>query len=146
MTEGVAFGFTGTQQTLPVAQAEALGGVLGGLEHDGYIWMHNGDCIGADAFAAKLWRELGGHIWLHPPGISTKRAFFLLNMSDRSENPKPYRERNQDIVDSGELLVACPKEMWEELRSGTWMTVRMARKKGLPIIFVWPDGTVTKEA
>lgn len=139
---GKDFGFTGTQQPLSIAQAEALGGVLGGLEHDGYVWMHNGDCIGADAFAAGLWRDIGGMLHGHPPDIEWKRARFPF---DAKWEPKTYRERNADIVLCSDILVACPKTMEEELRSGTWMTIRMARKSKVPIVIVWPDGSVTKE-
>jgi hypothetical protein len=58
--------------------------------------------------------------------------------------PKPYLERNRDIVDSTELLIACPKDMTES-SGGTWATVRYARKQKKPIVVVWPDGSVTEE-
>jgi hypothetical protein len=137
------FGFTGSQIRPGPRQCAALGGVLGGLGHDGFIWMHNGDCVGSDDFAGRLWKETFGHrIHLHPPIISTKRAFLPC---DLDEIPKDYRERNQDIVNASELLVATPKEMHEELRSGTWMTIRMARRRGIPRTIVWPDGSITVE-
>jgi hypothetical protein len=28
---------------------------------------------------------------------------------------------------------------------GTWATVRYARKAGLPIAIIWPDGEITRE-
>jgi hypothetical protein len=45
-----------------------------------------------------------------------------------------------DIVVESELLIATPKEVKEQLRSGTWATVRRARKVGIPIILITPDG------
>jgi hypothetical protein len=42
------------------------------------------------------------------------------------------------------MLAACPKGP-EERRSGTWATVRYARKTGKPVVIFWPDGTVTEE-
>jgi hypothetical protein len=60
--------------------------------------------------------------------------------------PKPPLDRNKIIVRSGvHRLIACPNGMEEELRSGTWMTVRFARRMKRKITFVWPDGTVTTE-
>jgi len=66
--------------------------------------------------------------------------------SDIRRNPKPYLERNHNIVDESELLIACPKSKEEELRSGTWATVRYARKKGVRIILIYPDGSVSEES
>ena len=135
------FGFTGTQCEPTSQQKEGLRKVFSRLLEEGYTWQHNGDCIGSDYSAAGLWLELGGAIHLHPPSIDKKRAF--LNDPDDASPPKPYRERNQDIVSASETLVATPKGGEEELRSGTWMTIRMARRKGIPIFIIWPDGKVT---
>lgn len=42
---------------------------------------------------------------------------------------KPYLERNKDIANEGiDGLIAAPSGWVEELRSGTWATVRYARK------------------
>jgi hypothetical protein len=54
----------------------------------------------------------------------------------------PALVRNRSVVEAafGGLLIACPKgpEVW---RSGTWATIRYARRRGcVPLIF-WPDGT-----
>lgn len=137
------YGFSGTQAGCTPKQLDALTRVFWELLDEGITWQHNGDCIGADEQAGKLWLQMGGAIHLHPPGINSKRAF--LQDIDEGSHPKPYRERNQDIVNASERLVATPGGMEEELRSGTWMTIRMARRKGIPRIIVWPDGTVTHE-
>jgi len=47
---------------------------------------------------------------------------------------KTYLERNLDIVKNSSLLIACPiNKNKEELRSGTWSTIRKARKHKLTI-------------
>ncbi len=52
-------------------------------------------------------------------------------------NPKPYLQRNRDIVNDCDILIAVPidKDV-EEVRSGTWMTIRLARKAGKQIIII----------
>jgi hypothetical protein len=47
-------------------------------------------------------------------------------------------ERNTEIVDDSDHLFAAPKEQFEQLRSGTWATVRRARKKGIPYEILLP--------
>ena len=43
--------------------------------------------------------------------------------------PKPYLKRNEDIVNKCDVLIACPIDKNKEiLRSGTWATIRKARK------------------
>ncbi len=43
------------------------------------------------------------------------------------------------------VLGACPRSAEEETRSGTWPTVRYARKQGKPVYLVLPDGEVRVE-
>ena len=43
------------------------------------------------------------------------------------------------LVDACEVLLATPKGP-EKLRSGTWATVRYARKVGKRIVIIEPDG------
>lgn len=65
-------------------------------------------------------------------------------MSDEKREPLPYLARNCVIVDEADILLACPKGP-EEQRSGTWATVRYARKQNKRIVIVYPDGTITTE-
>lgn len=55
-----------------------------------------------------------------------------------------YEDRNQELIGCGNALLAIPDKP-EHLRSGTWMTVRFARKIRLPIYIIWPDGRVRYE-
>lgn len=64
-----------------------------------------------------------------------------LALADVVHEPRPPLERNRDVVDASDVLLACPGGMAEEQRSGTWATIRYARKAGKPVVIVWPDGT-----
>jgi hypothetical protein len=132
-----AIGFTGTQHGLTTRQGDQLRRVLVALKHEGYDWMRNGDCVGADWLAATIWREIGGLIWLHPPDRWEKRAFI---QADRVEKPKPYLVRNRDIVDASIVMVGTPREMTEQSRGGTWSTIRYARKLGRELHVIYADG------
>lgn len=137
-----AIGFTGSQRGCTPRQHQELQGWLACLFMKGFQWMHNGDCIGADEQAAQTWCEYGGKIFLHPPIAVSKRAF--LN-SHASAAPKPYLVRNRDIVTLSSVLVATPSEMTEQLRGGTWSTIRFARQTDCPLILIYPDGHTSLE-
>jgi len=101
------------------------------------VELHHGDCVGADADAHNIAVACGVKIVIHPPVDSKLRAF----CSEAIELPvKPYLARNKDIVNAGELLVAFPNSRTETLRSGTWSTVRYARKIGKQVVIFYPDG------
>jgi predicted Rossmann fold nucleotide-binding protein DprA/Smf involved in DNA uptake len=55
---------------------------------------------------------------------------------------KPYLARNRDIVLETIALIAAPAEPLEQIRSGTWSTVRFAKKQGKTVILILPDGTI----
>lgn len=46
-----------------------------------------------------------------------------------------YLVRNDRIIFFSDVLFAFPKTPVEQKRSGTWSTVRRARKKGIPIFY-----------
>lgn len=139
-------GFTGTQQGLMMAQADAVDLVLRGFEPTEF---HHGDCVGADAQACEIvWRMprcYEGRIKIvsHPPDNDKKRAHA---QSHVELAPLPYLDRNKKIVDATEILVAAPAGVREEVRSGTWATVRYARKRGKPILLVLPTGEHVMDA
>ena len=116
-------GFTGTQDGCTPLQMESLAKTLRGIRAH-ICWMDNGDCVGADEEAAAIWDVLGGNICLHPPKNRAKRAFIK---AEKSKPPLEYLERNRRIVGDCVELVACPREMFEQQRSGTWATIRYAR-------------------
>lgn len=133
-------GFTGTQRGMTAKQKTATRHLLAGMNP---CEFHHGDCIGADADAHELFRELKrGKVIIHPPTNSSKRALCKGNVILA---PLPYLDRNKEIVINSDVLIACPGEFEEQLRSGTWSTVRFARKQMRPIFIVFPDGTVKSE-
>jgi len=98
--------------------------------------FHHGDCIGADAEAHKIAIKAKIPVYIHPPINPAKRAF-CKEYTQRYMH-YDYLVRNKHIVDSCEILVACPKSPQEELRSGTWSTIRYARKTHKPVLIVSP--------
>lgn len=134
-------GFTGTQQGMTDAQFNKIGSWF---ERRPDITLHHGDCIGADADAHELASCWGVRVEIHPPDIDRKRAF--CKGAAVVHPPAPYLIRNIHIVDATEVLIATPKEeTGEEIRSGTWATVRAARKAKKRVVIVRPSGRVEVE-
>jgi hypothetical protein len=127
-------GFTGTQRGMTEAQWAVLWPLLCARAPGEF---HEGDCIGADAQAAHAARAAGFRIIGHPPTIDAKRAFFS---ADVDWPPAPYLDRNKVIVNRSQEMIATPGEFDEQLRSGTWSTVRYARRIGRPVHVILPDG------
>jgi len=137
-------GFTGTQSGMTIQQHNSLWPLLKKLRTSEF---HHGDCIGADTDATMLVHDIGGIIiHCHPPKNKSKRAFTdKLYIESIVYDAKEYLDRNHDIVDATNILVATPKEFNEELRSGTWATIRYARKKHKKIYIIYPDGSIKEE-
>jgi hypothetical protein len=55
--------------------------------------------------------------------------------------PKLYMERNHDVVHACDFLLALPGTDHEVVRSGTWATVRYARKIARGYQVVLPSET-----
>lgn len=131
-----AIGFTGTRNDIPSAQAEALSRVL--KDCPPHSELHHGDCVGADVLAHMLAKALGWRVVAHPALIAPE---LRANMqADEIRQPLAPLERNVDIVEETTRLIACPAGPREEIRSGTWQTIRAARKAHRPITIIWPSG------
>jgi hypothetical protein len=109
--------------------------------------LHHGDCIGADQQFHVLYgkfveRFIGRHtIRIHPPINERARAWCTGGYGAEVKwyREKEYLERNDDIAKACDLLIAAPETMeYNVLRSGTWSTVRYAKKRGKPVIILWP--------
>lgn len=131
-------GFTGTQRGMTAMQEQMVFDETMLREPDE---VHHGCCIGADEEFDILmgYARTSCSVHGHPPTNTAKMAQCYV---DVMHPPKDYLIRNRDIVDATDCLIAAP-EGPETLRSGTWSTVRYAKKAGKPVIIVWPDGTVT---
>lgn len=98
--------------------------------------FHHGDCIGADAEAHKIARAVGCFsIVIHPSDLVDQRAYCNGNIVWK---PRAPLIRNRSIVSSTDLLIAAPATKDEVLRSGTWATIRYARKGKKPVVILEP--------
>lgn len=138
-------GFTGTQQGMKASQAGKIYSLINDYFHENLIYnseFHHGDCYGADAQAHNIAKTFKLYIIIHPPIKTIKRAYCD---GDIILEPKEYLNRNKDIVRASDLLLATPNEFTEQIRSGTWSTIRFARKLKKQIIIVYPDGSWINE-
>lgn len=132
-------GFTGTRKGMSKCQ-QAI--IIDILREEGITEFHHGDCVGAD----KQFHDIVvkhnrfpyndvSYLHVHPPDVDTYRAFCK---EGTIHSPKPYLERNKDIVDSSDLIIACPHVSDEinKQRSGTWSTIRYAKSKEKDIIIL----------
>lgn len=139
-------GFTGTREGMTEPQSDAL-----------YTWVedfgwwdefHHGACVGADYEASVVFFQLrqnrpSQEIHAHPSNLRAMTHRFSVDSADVRHPPKPPLNRNRDIVDCCDILLACPKGP-EEQRSGTWATIRYARKQRKRVVIFWPDGSITE--
>lgn len=127
-------GFTGTQTPGPDA-ARIIRGILEPMDRSHCIIVQ-GCCIGVDTLVATIARELGFIVWGVVPANRYKvdaRAIavcaFLIEMpADTS-----FMDRNDELVRRVDILYGLPKTEQEELRSGTWATIRRGWKKGINV-------------
>jgi hypothetical protein len=99
---------------------------------------HHGDAKGADAQFHAICQNLGISLVIHPSRDQKDRAFCQGAMAEQP--PAEFRQQSEAIVSATEILIATPDGFREKLRSGTWMTVRVARKAQKTIVFCYPDG------
>lgn len=135
----VIVGFTGTRLGLTDAQHGALYETLSDL---GDFTFRHGDAIGADRQAHDIAKSLGAFIIVHPCNVKDQRANCK---GDEELPPIPPLMRNRIIVRMSDMLIACPAQATEELRSGTWATIRYARTMGIEIKHIYPSGEVTSD-
>lgn len=102
--------------------------------------FHHGDALGADETAHSIALALGWEIYIHPCHLKSQRAF--CQGAVRVYDPLPPLARNHIIVDHTELLIATPRTAQQEVRSGTWSTVRYAQRshKTVHILEPYPPG------
>lgn len=118
-------GFTGSRHGMSNRQKEKFVELLKAMNPTEF---HHGDCEGADAEAHDLVREHFPEVVIvvHPPELEDKRAY---RQGDMTCIPLGYTLRDERIVDSTEFLFAAPLSDQEQRRSGTWYTIRYARRR-----------------
>lgn len=148
MAHIISLGFTGTQAGMTLQQKKTFLQELEFLRSFNLgsdIEFHHGDCIGSDEQADGIVRIFLPKPWLiviHPPLDEIKRAFCKGESTTILES-KDYLERDKDMVKEIQLLIATPSRE-EYQRSGTWATVRMARKAKRPHNIIMPDGSIRR--
>tara|TARA_R110000851_G_scaffold6029_2_gene24549 strand:+ start:1373 stop:1903 length:531 start_codon:yes stop_codon:yes gene_type:complete len=130
----IQIGFTGTQLGMNETQWARVHHLLYTIGPDTFV---HGDCLGADHDFHRMVRQTfepeAIDIIIYPPDNTIKRAFCD---GDIVMDEAPYLVRNQSIIDACDILIATPAEETEQRRSGTWSTIRKARKSGKPIYIV----------
>lgn len=134
-----SIGFTGTREGMTTVQLEKLIKTVKWLAKSA-TEAHHGCCIGADEQFHVIASLNGLKTHSHPSTLIGYTA--KITNADIIHESKPPLDRNQDIVDASDILIATPKENYEVLRSGTWSTIRKAQKKGIKIIKIFPNGIV----
>jgi hypothetical protein len=139
-------GFTGTRLGMTEAQQNAVKVLLRQL-FPAASAVHQGCCVGADEQFAWLVSELHPYMDIKgwPSTIDHLVSRKACMCCDEIHQPQPALVRNRCIVDAVDVLIAAPAEAVEQVRGGTWSTVRYARKQGKHIYLVLPDGGVTEE-
>ena len=104
----MVIGFTGTSKT--PYQKQSVLELIQQLMPD---LVRHGDCVGADTDFHEIACSLNIPTCIHPPDNDSKRSFC---QSDCILPEKPYLNRNKDIVDMSNLLIATPETTKEKIR------------------------------
>lgn len=134
----MVIGFTGTRAGMSAHQVSQLRFMLGHLR-DATNEFHHGGARGADRHAADIARACGFQVYWHPcPGVAREHGD--VHVRDVWLEVFPPLVRNRRIVDAVDVLVAAPLSDREELRSGTWATVRYANRAWKPVLHLSRGG------
>ena len=107
------------------------------------VELHHGCCVGADDQANTIARDaLGFKTVGHPPADNRLRSWCDC---DELREAKDYVSRDHNIVDETDYLIATPKTDIEEIRSGTWLTIRYAIKQEKHVYLILPNGRLTEQ-
>jgi len=101
------------------------------------VSVHHGDCTGVDEYCHDLAIKYGMYTVAYPPKNKAYRAFTLNN---EIKGEREYLERNKDIVNEVDLLLAVSATENATGRSGTWSTIRYANKINKPVYVILPSG------
>ena len=130
MKDPIKIGFNGNRYGIKPEQKDQIISILN--VYNNIIVLH-GDCVGSDTDFHNLCMDYKNtysskkiRIDIYPPNPKL-RAY---NQGDLIMDEKPYLERNLNIIKNSSILIACPIDKnKEQLRSGTWSTIRQAIKR-----------------
>jgi len=131
------YGMTGTRKLEP-GDHGPVADAIDRLNNPGVLVV--GGCVGADTYAAQVAWQRG--MWVHVVLPANSKLidpqwYRYANSFEQMPDGSDYRARNQRIVDlATAAMVAFPdraEQHGSQRRSGTWMTVRLSRKAGLPV-------------
>ena len=99
------------------------------------VHLHHGDCVGVDRevhlYFVSIRKHFGFDITTHAhPGFDRygKSPYRAYCDADIVHDVKPYRTRNQIMVDGADVEIILPRTEHEVTRgSGSWQSYRMAR-------------------
>jgi len=128
-------GFTGSKAGMTGRQAATVLKLLDVFQPK---LVRHGNCVGSDEEFHQLVRMFHPNIQIHVHLATTKYQASCLG--DFHYDPKPPLDRNNDIVDPSDVVIATPAQMTEVLRSGTWAAIRRARGKFIQVYIIGPDG------
>jgi len=127
-------GYTGTQSPGPLAE-DLVYHHLGTLSVPDH-WIIVGCCVGMDTIVGMAAHNLGFRVHGVLPANRYKVDQRYLQYCDTIElmpAGTSFMQRNDRIIELAHVLTAFPKTEREELRSGTWATIRRGRKKCIPV-------------
>jgi len=133
-------GFMGTRHGMSKDQKLELGKLARGKD---FKEFHHGMCEGSDEQAHQIIEDNAPKVKIigHPP----KAMKTAVSVScDKIMDVDTFAKRNKNIVDATDYLVATP-DAKERAGSGTWKTIRYARKQGKRIYVIHKNGRVTIE-
>jgi hypothetical protein len=99
----------------------------------------HGGAIGADAEFDAVMKERGIERLVLPSNLPNQQ---MSGHGDIELKPQDPLVRNRAIVDACDFLIAAP-EGPEVQRSGTWATIRYARKQGKQVTLIRPNGVTS---
>jgi len=135
----IKIGFTGTRHGMSDEQLKEFKKLIKSKEFEEF---HHGMCVGSDEQSHDIVKGIENKkIIGHPP---TFKKFMADCTCDIMRKSYDYLQRNKNIVDDTDILIATP-DVKEKVRSGTWSTIRYARKQDKRTYIIHKNGRTTIE-
>lgn len=136
--------FSGTRNGMTESQLRACENILKALQP---ARVRHGGCHGADREFHVIARDYPRYI--HPGDRgqqlwAVKEGFLVPTRDFVFEPTENHIQRDKLMIDLSTHVLATPKGVVEQMRgSGTWVSIRYAKKLKRPLFVVWPDGVVS---